>query len=54
MLAVIVWLLLWLLGQLPLDEQFKQFVRVFVIVIAIIYLLSLLAGVAPWSWPMQR
>ena len=49
-LALIGWLAIWLVDQLPLIPQIKTIFRVIVIVILILYLMALLVGMPLPLW----
>ena len=51
--VIILGLLFWLVSMLPIPEPFKQIVTVIIIVICILYVLSLLFGMAP-AFPVFR
>ncbi len=51
--VIVMGLLYWLVTMLPLPEPFKQIITVIVIVICILYVMSLLFGMAP-PFPVFR
>ncbi len=52
--GLILWLLLFVIGLIPLPEPFKQIATVIVYVIAVIWLISLLLPFAGHSFPVFR
>jgi hypothetical protein len=54
---VITGLILWALGQIPMDPTIARIIRVVVIVVVCIWLLYFLVGVMPtgaWGPPLRR
>ena len=51
---VVVGLALWVLSQVPMDPTIARIIRVVVIVFVCIWLLYLLVGFLPGSWPVLR
>lgn len=43
-LALVIGLIFYLIGMLPIDARFKQIVQVILIIIAVIFLLQMLVG----------
>jgi hypothetical protein len=48
-IGLVFWLIYWLIGMLPLPEPFKTVAYVILVLIAVIYLLSILPGI-PHTW----
>jgi hypothetical protein len=54
---VIVGVILWALGQFPIDPTISRIIRVVIIVVVVIWLLYILMGLAgggPALYPMRR
>lgn len=50
---VLLGLLLWVVGQLPIDPTIQRIIRVVVIVVAVLYVLSAFTGYAPRLGPLR-